>query len=157
MTYRTNEHKALTATRKKIAWDLSMRFYSHREIAKELGMSHRGVGKMLEKMLAEYHEHFMEDIDKVKQLQVQAIMMAARESWDSWVKSKQVGPFGEHLNNQYGDIKYLKAYLDCLAEIRKILGCDAAIKFNLGIDVNQLSEEDLKRLSAAESPSDITP
>ncbi len=154
MTQATS-HKELTEFRKRTAWEMRLNYFTQQEIAKELQISQAAVSKLLKKSLADYHRNFMEEIDDAKQFQVCSIMMMAREAKNSWDRSKQCGPGTGGQYNQFGDVKYLKAFLDCLAEIRKILGVDILPSVNLDIDIQRCNESELQAILAASSLNEI--
>lgn len=140
----------------KKAWDLHVCGYYQAEIAEQLGVCQQTVSEWIKETQDIFIAHFADDIENVKREQISMLMMIYREAIDSWKKSKILGPYGEHPNNQYGDSKYLTVALNALGEIRKIMGANEPIKYEFkGIDVKKLSAEELQRITEITDPSEI--
>ena len=139
--------KALSLERKRRAWELHQKFYKHHEIATELGMNLSAVSRMLARLNNEFKLKLAKDIEDVKSDQIARLEHIAREAYDAWERSKETNKSvrqkkaisnGQQLGiteqtnearEQYGDPRYLKECREAMAEIRKITGADAAIKF----------------------------
>jgi predicted DNA-binding protein YlxM (UPF0122 family) len=158
MAYRKRKGQTSPERHEKIkkAWDLHVRGYYQAEIAEQLGVCQQTVSEWIKETEDIFIAHFANDIENVKREQVTMLMFLYREAIDSWEKSKAVGPYGENLNNQYGDSKYIVAALSALGEIRKIMGANSATKYEFkGIDVKKLSAEELQRITEITDPSQI--
>lgn len=148
----------LPETREKIeqAWQLHIKGYNQLEIALEIGVAQQTVSKYIRQTEKIYISHFANKIDRVKKEHIARLMCLYRDCIDSWIKSKAVGPYGQYLNNQFGDITYLKTAMECLAQIRQIMGANTPTKFHYkGINVKELSAEQLQRITEIEDPSEI--
>lgn len=150
-----SEQSEISLERRRTAWNMRLKGYTQNEIAAYLGIKQQSVSELLERVRDMYRTEFMEDVDQTKQEQVAELMNSYRDVMNSWELSKKVGPFGQHPNNQYGDVKYINAGVAILAEIRKILGADAPIKFDMDFDVSKYSIEDLRRIAEAKSPGEL--
>lgn len=144
-----------TFARQQEAWRLHLLGWPQQRIADKLELTQQAISSILKTLRAQYHKEFMKDIDEVVQSQVAILQDMFLQSRDSWELSKAVGPYGEHPNNQFGDIKYLNACASYMADIRKILGADAPIKFDLEFDASKYSLDDLRRIAEAKSPSEL--
>lgn len=145
----------LTLQRQARAWQMRIDGFTQREIAYELGIKQQSVCALLKRTREEYHAEFMEDLDYLQQEQVMSIMRAAKDALDSWNRSKACGPGPDAQYNQFGDTKYMKIYILCLAEIRKILGTEEAFNFKMDIDINSLSDDELNQIINSKNPSTL--
>ena len=160
MAYKRHKSETqLPETREKInqAWELHIKGFNQLEIAIEIGVAQQTVSKYIRQTERIYIAHFANKIDRVKKEHIARLMCLYRDCIDSWIKSKAVGPYGEHLNNQFGDIKYLNTAIECLAQIRQIMGANAPVKFHFkGINVKELSAEQLQAITEITDPSEIS-
>lgn len=162
---------------------LYRRGFSIRAIADEVKarldlptLSTRTVHKDIQRLLAEWRELRIKDMDEAVQLELERIDEVIREAWEAWDKSKtdyqrkrakQKGVPGDNIGADittiemeqqseevicFGDPRYLEVIHKNLAERRKLLGLYSAEKKELtgkdGKDLlpNQLTIDEAKNL-----------
>ena len=183
------KHKELRQYRKDqsirmdIEAPLYRRGFSIRAIADEVKarldlptLSTRTVHKDIQRLLAEWRELRIKDMDEAVQLELERIDEVIREAWEAWDKSKtdyqrkrakQKGVPGDNIGADittiemeqqseevicFGDPRYLEVIHKNLAERRKLLGLYSAEKKELtgkdGKDLlpNQLTIDEAKNL-----------
>jgi hypothetical protein len=81
--------RSLSLHRKRRAWELHMKFYSHQEIADDLGMSLHAVTKMLCRLFAEFKQTFIHDVEQIQIEHIAHLKTIAREAMTAWEVSKK--------------------------------------------------------------------
>lgn len=134
-------------------WELrTLKNYTLRKIAEEVHMTVSSVHKRLKKTTAEYARNHLSKLDYYKTLQVKDLERVAHEAWDAWIDSKEPKVIIRHnqsIHPETGAIvettseehrpsepnhNFLKEYRAALADIREVLGINAAIEINIGHD-----------------------
>lgn len=143
----------LTLYRKKVAWEMRLKGKTQREIADFLGIRQQSVYGLLQSVKNDFFAAYMDDIEKVKEEHVMVIAKIASEAYESWHVSKELVSSKFY---KIGDVKYLYAYLRCLADIRRITGADIKLDFNFDMeDISNLTIEQLKEASEAKNTTEF--
>lgn len=152
------------------------------EIAKLLGLDQSTVSRDLSFLHREWQLQATHHIDEAKALELAKIDQLERTYWAAWERSCQEkkrhstrtsGTITRDTSSgernfiqetpaqqvfttaeQTGDVRYLHGVQWCIERRCKILGIDAASRFDVrSIDLTRLSDEQLDRLAAGEDPT----
>jgi hypothetical protein len=121
-------------------------FKNSEEIAAALNMKPGAVRQMLSLLNKDFRKRLEADIDAVKFDQIARLEHIAKEAFDAWERSKETSKIirqkkllangqsssvteqTNEMRDQDGDPRYLKTAMEALADIRKIIGADSALK-----------------------------
>lgn len=167
--YNSNPERSLAINDR--IWELrTLHNKSLAAIGKEVGIAHSAVSKRLKKMAIEYAKAHLDKLDYYKTLQIKDLERVAQEAWEAWLlskepktirKVKEVIPMGmvspvqieefEYLPPE-GNVKFLVEYRAALAEIREILGLNAAWEVNFTYKDRSEKEAAIDEFMAALAP-----
>src|SRR5262249_9527741 len=130
-------------------WELRVKGWTQWRIATELGLSQPAICKILERVCRQAVAELKDQVQQAKFEQLQLLDHIVDQAMQSWELSKTpsqsqttrkttagqgggAGGVGEiktiHLENQFGNPKYLDEARAAMSDIRRILGCDAPEK-----------------------------
>ncbi|MCL5265177.1 MAG: hypothetical protein M1343_08310 [Chloroflexi bacterium] len=136
------------------AWEMRQKYFTHREIAAVLGVTHQAVTAMLHRMAKRYLAKSDQLIETEKFTQLERLERIAQEAELAWERSKLdaekivtimgrqiVKKDGTMINlpdevrtervAQAGDPRFMEQLRGALADVRKIWGIDAPSKTEL--------------------------
>lgn len=168
----------LQKEREKIAWDLKSRGWTNAQIANELQLETSTITKMMQRLTQQANGSLMALIIEEKYSQIAQLRHVVAEAMEGWERSKMVDKTmttrsvpipasGEGRNAKPasslpkenvvqikevdGDPRFLEVANKARAEIRKILGLDAAFKV-INVNLESASDSQIDRIIAGEDP-----
>jgi predicted transcriptional regulator len=156
--------KEILAEREVQVWTLRQKGYTHQRIADEIGLERSTVTKMVHRITGRVVNKLDEVVKEQIVIQVEQLSFIVDEMFQAWQRSKEAqksvskktiaggGRFnkakGEELTveteDQDGNERYSAEARAAMADIRKILGIDAATKIeqsgNVGLRVEYVND-----------------
>jgi hypothetical protein len=138
-------------------------------IAVALGIDQATVSRDLAAIRAAWLASAIRDFDAARAQELAKVDAVEREYWTAWERSKldkeiatqEAGGDGKkkkislRKEGQSGNPAYLAGILTCIERRCKILGLDAPARFNVTINWDELSGEQIDRLAAGEPPEKV--
>jgi transcriptional regulator with XRE-family HTH domain len=154
------------------------------EIARVFGVSQQQISQDLKAIRSAWLASAIRDFDALKAEELARVDTVEREAWAAWTRSqtdKQIAiqeqyddpvttkdekgrtaitsKVRKHASlrkeGQTGAPSFLEIILKCIAKRCEILGLDAPRKFNININWDELSGEQIDRLAAGEPPEKV--
>ena len=163
--------KELTLEREQQAWELrTQKFWTQARIAQEIGVSQPAVHKMLSRISLRVRGRLDTDVVSVQLSQVSQLETLVQEMYEAWTESRKPvrtvassgedsmsgkgdaslfhkGKHGKQVRTEVkttaGDVALVRAMLQAMSDIRKIVGADAPIELDIdhkvsgGISIKQ--------------------
>jgi DNA-binding CsgD family transcriptional regulator len=136
--------QAVVTERERQAWEMTQAGHTQAEIAEALGVTQSAVSKMLDRVNNRVLEELGQAVLARKMRQLDRLDYLYDEAMAAWERSKQPETVVSYeapragrrrevtvktLDGRCGDPVFLRRAMDALAEIRKILGLNAAEPF----------------------------
>ncbi len=144
MTESKKRNRAQHLEREMTVWDWSCRGKSERWIAREMGLSHTGIGLIIDRVEARLEKRFLKRAARRKVTQCGQLEHIVQEAMDAWERSKlprkkaasrtveggEGDGAGEVTTSEIverdGDCQYLYAAMAGMSNERSLLGLDVA-------------------------------